>query len=131
MCHNGATLNLKEDAMTRRTTQSNKTSNRHWQAHVKAFAQIGFSRAEYCRHHNLSYYAMIYWQRKLSRSSSNSLTLVPVALQVPEKNNSVSARAELQLILPGKATIAVGDNFSPATLNRLLSVLENRHVFSK
>jgi hypothetical protein len=130
MCHNRATLNLNEDAMTRRTTQSNKTSYRHWQAHVKAFAQSGLSRAEYCRQHNLSYYAMIYWQRKLSRNS-NSLTLVPVALHVSEKNNSVSARAELQLILPGKATIAVGDNFSPATLNRLLSVLENRHVFSK
>jgi hypothetical protein len=112
--------------MIKRTNRSNETNKRHWQAHVKAFAQSGLSRAEYCRQHNLSYYAMIYWQRKLSESSCNSLTLVPVALDVFKKNSNVSARTELQLILPGKATIAVGDNFSPATLNRLLSVLENR-----
>ena len=35
-------------------------------------------------------------------------------------------QAELQIILPGKMSVAVGDNFSPATLIRLLTVLENR-----
>ncbi|MFV0437527.1 MAG: IS66 family insertion sequence element accessory protein TnpA, partial [Desulfopila sp.] len=32
--------------------------SRKWQAHVKALAQSGLSRAEYCRRHSLSYHAM-------------------------------------------------------------------------
>jgi len=35
-------------------------------------------------------------------------------------------QAELQIILQGKMSVAVGDNFSPATLSRLLTVLESR-----
>ena len=32
----------------------------------------------------------------------------------------------LRVILPGKMSIAVEDNFSPATLKKLLTVLESR-----
>ena len=100
-------------------------NHRHWQAHVKAQQQSGLSRAEYCRQHNLSYHALTYWQKKFARpSSSSATTLVPVSLRTEPVRKVFYP--ELQLILPGKISVAVGDNFSPATLSKLLTVLENR-----
>jgi len=114
--------------MDKRISEDNQAKHqRHWQAHVNALGKIGLSRAEYCRQHNLSYHALGYWQRKLSRPSGNTTTLVPVNLPAALMRNSKQQnQAELQIILPGKMSVAVGDNFSPVTLGRLLSVLENR-----
>ena len=100
---------------------------RFWRTHIKAMAQSGLSRAEYCRRCNLSYYALVYWQRKLARPSSNQMTLVPVALSAVRKSSVTDFDpAPLKILLPGNLAIAVGDNFSGATLNRLLGLLENR-----
>lgn len=101
--------------------------HRRWQAHVTALAQSGLSRAEYCRQHDLSYHALTYWQRKLSRSRSNTTSLVPVTLEtMPAKKAVQAGRADLHIVLPGNMSIAVGDNFSTTTLSRLLTVLEGR-----
>lgn len=100
---------------------------RFWRTHITAMTQSGFSRAEYCRRCNLSYYALTYWQRKLAKPSSNPVTLVPVALQAERKSSvTESSQAPLKILLPGNLAIAVGDNFSGATLDRLLTLLENR-----
>ena len=102
-------------------------NQRHWQTHVKALFQSGLNRAEYCRQHKLSYHALTYWHRKLSKPSSRVTTLVPVTLQhnigqTPEQGD----QATLKVILPGKMSVEVGDNFSPTTLTRLLTTLESR-----
>ena len=114
--------------MTKRISEDNQAKRpRRWQAHVNALAKSELSRAEYYRQHNLSYHALTYWKRKLSRPSSNKTTLVPVTLPAALMRNGVQHnQAELQIILPGKLSVAVGNNFSPATLSRLLTVLENR-----
>ncbi|MEA3467094.1 MAG: hypothetical protein U9R57_02590 [Thermodesulfobacteriota bacterium] len=47
--------------MTNQTRHGGRsTSQRHWQAHVKAQMQSGLNRAEYSRQHKLSYHAMTY-----------------------------------------------------------------------
>ena len=114
--------------MTKRISENNQAKHhRRWQAHVNALAKSGLSRAEYCRQHNLSYHTMNYWQRKLSRSNNRQATLVPVTLPAAlMRNGGQHNQADLQIILPGKMSVAVGNNFSPATLSRLLTVLENR-----
>jgi len=113
--------------MTKQTRKENQANQqRHWQAHVDAVAKSGLSRAEYCRQQNLSYHAMTYWQRKLSRPS-NRTNLVPVTLPTAFiRHGDQHNQAELRIILPGNMSVAVGDNFFPTTLNRLLTVLENR-----
>ena len=113
--------------MIKRISGENQAKHRRrWQAHVNALAKSGLSRAEYCRQHNLSYHAMNYWQRKLSRSN-NRQALVPVTLPAAlMRNEGQHNQTELQIILQGKMSVAVGDNFSPATLSRLLTVLENQ-----
>ena len=114
--------------MTKRISENNQARHqRRWQAHVNAAEKSGLSRAEYCRQYNLSYHALTYWKRKLSRSNNRQATLVPVTLSTAlVRNSEQHNQAGLQIILPGKMSVAVGDNFSPATLSRLLTVLENR-----
>ncbi len=108
--------------MTKRAIRNKPSSSqRHWQAHVRALQRSGLSRAEYCRHHDLSYRALGYWQRKLSRPRGP--TLVPVAIG---DRPGASGRAALRIVLPGRLAVEVGDNFSPATLTRLLATLEGR-----
>jgi hypothetical protein len=104
--------------------QSNRP--RFWQAHVKAMTQSGLSRAEYCRRRDLSYHAFTYWQRKLAKPSNNPITLVPVPLPIGIHSGATTDQVPLKILLPGKLAIVVGDNFSDTTLNRLLTLLENR-----
>ena len=113
------------------TTQQNRTNNtpRHWQVHVGAFQQSGLTRAEYCRQHKLSYHTLAYWQRKLSASQAadNGITLVPVPFKAIINQHSVEpAQTALKIILPDRIAVEVGENFSSATLIRILSVLERR-----
>jgi hypothetical protein len=113
------------------TTQSNKQKQtgetKKWQAHLAAQAKSGLSRSEYCRRQEISYHAFEYWRRKLSKTCVNSVALVPITMQSePRRVISYGCAADLTLVLPGSMSIAVGDNFSGTTLNRLLSLLEAR-----
>lgn len=101
---------------------------RYWKVHVETLKQSGQSRAEYCRQHKLSYHTFTYWQRKLSiRPTIQETTLVPVPFKTFINPRSVqSDRAGLKIILSEKIAVEVGDNFSSATLVRLLAILERR-----
>ena len=100
---------------------------RLWQAHITAQKESGLSRAEYCRHHQLSYHAATYWNRRLSQPATQETTLVPVAFSPSIKINSAPAtRSVLKVILPNKIAVEVDDSFSPTTLTKLLATLERR-----
>lgn len=101
--------------------------SKKWQAHLAAQAKSGLSRSEYCRRQQISYHAFTYWRKKLNKTADNNIALVPITLQTePRRGIGFGSAADLTLVLPGKITIAVGDNFSGATLNRLLNLLEAR-----
>ena len=114
------------------TTQINKQKNQtggtqKWQAHLFAQAKSGLSRSEYCRRQEISYHAFGYWRRKLSKTGGNNVALVPITIQAePRRVIGYGCAADLTLVLPGSMSIAVGDNFSGATLTRLLNVLATR-----
>lgn len=98
-------------------------NNRHWQAHLKAWKKSGLSGAEYCRQHNLSYYAFIYWKKKAARRKS-PVHFAPVpALRVAEASGRQHA-AGLKVELGPDLKIEVYDHFSPATLSRLVEALK-------
>ena len=109
-----------------RKQESQPHKQRHWQAHVKAQQQSGLNRTDYCRQYELSYDAMTYWHNKLSKSDSNKSTLVPVSLHSIEQHPAQPQKSSLKIILPGSISVEVGNNFSPATLTRLLTTLEGR-----
>jgi len=108
--------------------QAQPNRSRYWQAHVKALSESGLSRAEYCRQHQLSYHTFVYWQRKFAPKNPQGMKLVPVALPtVPgAMTGSRVDDVGMKILLPGDIAIAVADNFSPATLAKLLNTLEAR-----
>ena len=107
--------------------QDQSRNQRHWRAHVAAQKQSGLSRIEYCKQHKLSYHALGYWHRKLSKPQSSETNLVPVTLVRSLKQNPVQSEGSaLKVILPDNIAIEVSDNFSPVTLARLLATLESR-----
>ncbi len=113
--------------MPRHNSKANQSLNKqHWQAHIKALEKSGLTRAEYCRQHELSYHAMIYWQRKIPNSLYTETTLVPVPLErilnIPEQTK----KSCLIIRVTDKLSVEVGDHFSTTTLERVLSVLEGR-----
>jgi hypothetical protein len=112
------------------TAQPNQSSTpRHWKVHVEALKQSGLSRAEYCRQHKLSYHTLTYWQRKLSTSkpTSKETTLVPASFNpIISRYSDQPERSALKIILSDKIAVEIGDNFSSATLTRLLATLECR-----
>lgn len=114
--------------MTNQISKQNQTSrSKKWQAHLAAQAKSGLSRTQYCRRQQISYHAFTYWRNKLSKPSGNEITLVPVTLRPEQVHVGIhGGAADLTIILPGKISIAVGQNFSVATLNRLLTLLESR-----
>ena len=101
--------------------------NRHWQAHITAQKESGLSRAEYCRQHQLSYHAATYWNKRLSKPTSQEATLVPVTFASSIKINSVPAtQSVLKVILPNNIAVEVDEDFSPMALTKLLATLERR-----
>ena len=113
--------------MTRQSSGAKQSRNhRRWLAHVKALKRSGLSRAEYCRQHKISYHALAYWQRKISKSLCSGTTLVPVPLERMLSTPGQSKRSGLNIRVTDRLSIEVGDHFSSATLQRVLSVLENR-----
>jgi transposase len=113
-------------SMTRQNFQEDRQrSRRYWQAHISAQRKSGLSRAAYCKEHNLSYHAATYWNRKLSLPEQEQTNLVPVKFfSNIEINPAQTGRSGLKVILPNKIAIEVGDDFSAATLRKLLAALE-------
>jgi hypothetical protein len=98
-------------------------NNRHWRVHLKAWRESGLSGAEYCRQHDLSYYAFTYWKKKAGRRQS-PVQFAPVpALRIAEAAGRQHT-AGLKVELGPDLKIEVHDDFSPATLSRLIETLK-------
>ena len=112
--------------MTEQNIQEDRQrKERHWQTHISAQRKSGLSRAAYCKEHSLSYHAATYWSRKLSKPVQKQTNLVPVKFSSNiEINPAQTARSDLKVILPNKIAIEIGDDFSPATLTKLLTTLK-------
>ena len=102
------------------TLQEPQRSKReHWQAHMEAWHQSGQTRAAYCEQHGLKLTTFTYWRHRL-KTDSTSVRLIQLptgALRQPEGTT-------LRVVVDGRFTIEVTDGFNPATLARILEVLQ-------
>jgi len=117
---------MKIQMKAHKTDRKRVSSRRHWQTHLDALKKSGLSRAEYCRQHDLSYYALTYWQRKLSGFSRQHVQLIPVSVEKTRQHYQPGPSSGIQILLNNRIAIEVNDKFSSKTLSQVLSVLENR-----
>ena len=95
-------------------------SNRTWQAHMKAWRHSGLTGKEYCRQYQLSYYAFIYWKKKLCSLPSTAVELVPVPARVHHANSGNAIKVEVG----DRFKVEIPDDFVPDTLSRVIATLE-------
>ena len=83
--------------MSEKTTRGLRAE--HWRAHIEAWQSGRQSQRAYCRAHELSYSAFLYWRRKFARGDTvqkrrRSSALVAVTCAPP------AAASGLRLVLP-------------------------------
>ena len=74
-----------------------------WQKHVDRADQLKSSIPQYCKEHNLSYSAFLYWRRKLRSPGSRKQSFVPVQVSPPVQ--SAPTRSIITITLPDGTTL--------------------------
>ena len=103
-----------------------KDRRRFWQAHVKALADSGLSRREYCRRHHLAYHILTYWVRKQGASNTAVAQLSLIEVPLPHRQSLRLGRSAFRLHLQRGHLLEIDVDFDQAALHRLLAVLEQR-----
>lgn len=96
-----------------------------WRSHLDEWAPSGLNQAEYCRQNDLNIARFRYWKRRFSKGN------LPVEfVQVPTgpvkstrllKNTDAPS---LRITIGSEFAIEVSDEFSPATLEKVLLTLK-------
>ena len=105
---------------------SSKDRRRFWQAHVKALADSGLSRREYCRRHHLAYHILTYWVRKQGASNTAVAQLSLIEVPLPFRQPLHFRESTFRLYLRHDRILGIDADFDQAALHRLLAVLEQR-----
>ncbi len=120
-----------------------------WQVHIDRWRRSGLSRAESCRQHDLPYWSMTYWRKKLAESAipeeritrrghcdgagpviKESRAVKPPYAPVVEVGVVVrpplQERAGVWVLVSGTTVVDVDKEFCAETLTRVPAVLEAR-----
>lgn len=110
-----------------------KQKRRFWRSHLKAWRDSGLSMVAYARQAGISSKSLGYWHGKAKRESSPAVIpqrprLVPVSVAataaLDASESSTSSDAGLCLVTRKGQRVEIATDFDPATLQRLLTVLE-------
>ncbi len=99
-----------------------KKKRKFWQAHVKAWSASGMTQAEYCRQNGLSIKSFGYWKRK-QKNKATEVTFYPVPANPLKVLNNRNQPYSLRLVVDDRFRIEIGNEFSSATLGRLVQTL--------
>jgi len=94
-----------------------RSKREHWRAHSKAWSQSGKTQAAYCEQHSLNLKTFAYWRRRL-KTESTTVRLV----QLPTGTQQQPEGSPVRVVVDDRYRIEVTDDFSPATLGRILEV---------
>lgn len=92
-----------------------------WKEHILRFRKSPMSRGGYCRHHGLAPHQMAYWQKRFHRQTTDEVSFVALDIANVRPSPAVS---KLNLLTPNGYRIEIGQDFDPATLQKLIAVLE-------
>lgn len=96
----------------------------NWQQHIDEWQRSGLSQQDYCRIHGIALATFGYWRRKLKRNESAKPRFYPLVVSTEKDAEIISHENSGLRVLLGRFAIEIGDQFSPAVLQRLVTTLE-------
>jgi len=102
--------------MEKSRKEKNEELASFWKSQLEQWSESELSGLEYCKQHDLIYHRFIYWKKKFDRQN------LPVEfVQIPD--SMPIELPGLKLNIGSNFQIEISDNFSQATLERVLATL--------
>jgi hypothetical protein len=97
----------------------------YWQDQVMAWKASGLKQMQYCRDHQLSKHAFVYWKLKLLGKDASPATLVPVSARQLRQIQRGNDSGQIRLVVGERYHVEVHPGFNAQTLRELLGILEH------
>jgi hypothetical protein len=108
--------------MESRTTSRSNVKKVYWQQLIHNWKTSGLSQKQFCRRQSLALSTFSYWKRRIERPEAEIVKFYPLSIPAPIIPPADSGL----LLLIGKKRFAIElkEDFSPTTLKKLVSALE-------
>jgi transposase len=110
--------------MEQEISVSSVKREQYWQEQMAAWKASGLKQMQYCREHQLSKHAFVYWKLKLLGKDSGPATLVPVSSHQLRQIQRGDGSAQIRLVIGERYHVEVRPGFNAQTLQEVLGVLE-------
>lgn len=108
--------------MSDRSKVANKKRAQFWRYHIDAWSRSGLAQNAYCRANNLKSNRLTYWKIKFKKQNLPVEFVQVSPAQIPQSQHSYPQEG-LRLNIDSGFQIEIPDEFSDATLTRVLKVL--------
>ena len=108
------------------SSQQRSSKERFWRRMVREWRNSGLSVRDFCVEKDLTEASFYAWRRTIAERDAEAVRFVPVRV-VPEEQAVASDNGVgtgLELVLRAGRCLRIGSGFDAATLQRLLTVLE-------
>jgi len=97
----------------------------YWQEQMAAWKASGLKQMQYCREHQISKHAFVYWKLKLLGKDVVPATLVPVSAHQLRNLRGQESSAQIRLVVGEHYRVEIQPGFNAQTLQELLGILEH------
>lgn len=108
--------------MEHNSPKSHNQKSKYWQHHIDQCHQRGMSQRHYCQLNNLALSTFSFWKRKIGKKQEDKIQFYPLVLP---GDSGASDHSGLKLhVMEKRFRIELAKDFSPSTLKRLITTLE-------
>ncbi len=103
-----------------------REKRRFWKTHIRAWERSGLTQSDYCRRNRLKATQFTYWKIKFTQDIPESVSFVPVPVKIDHMQSELDSGDSGLSVQLGKIKIRIHNNFNPASLVKVVSLLEER-----
>jgi hypothetical protein len=107
--------------MESRTTSQSNVKKVYWQQQIRNWKSSGLSQKQFCQRNSLALSTFTYWKRRIERPEAEKIKFYPLSISPRVTPPTDSG---LLLRIGHKFAIELKEEFSPTTLKKLISALE-------
>lgn len=108
--------------MSSQSKASQESKRDYWRQQIKTWKRSGLSQKQYCRSRSLALSTFCYWKRRLNNQQPATPKFYPLA--IPASPQEPTEEGLVLLVGPKQFQVQVKNDFSPATLKKLIATLE-------